>query len=329
MVEQLLLRVRLKQHRRMVVVNRLLLLLLLLVAYHGVGNGRTSATACTGLFGDERQRVVMVQMMMLDGVRRAGVVGKVHRVQGGRRHLDVLDLQRGHRKRHRVGGGVGRIASIARCGHPTTLERWRRKLQVVGDDLRNRPAADGGTSDRLRTVEVDVRIRYHLVGGEGRWGRRCRHRLLPEKGTVRAGADAATHPQLVLLGRIRPQADAHVVVVMVQRPAMRPTSGRRRAGNRGREGIAAQPGANHAEAHHAGGRPAHHLAADDVLHALDREQNLLLVAQLHDADVLQVFPCQLRHVVDGLVALRQQRLHVLLEPQQPQPLVDRAGHVAG
>ena len=71
--------------------------------------------------------------------------------------------------------------------------------------------------DRLRTVEVDVRVRYHLVGGEGRWGRRCRHRLLPEKGTVRAGADAATHPQLVLLGRVRPQADAQVKSIFIFR----------------------------------------------------------------------------------------------------------------
>ena len=69
------------------------------------------------------------------------------------------------------------------------------------------------------------------------------------------------------------------------------------------------------------------LAGPDVLDPLDREQELLLVAEPHDADVLEVLPGERRHVLDAAHALLVERAEVLLEPEEPQPLLERAGHV--
>lgn len=63
------------------------------------------------------------------------------------------------------------------------------------------------------------------------------------------------------------------------------------------------------------------LSANYVLHTLDGQQNFLLVAQLDNANVLEILPSHLGYVAHRLIVLLQQGLYILLQTQQLQPFL--------
>lgn len=65
-------------------------------------------------------------------------------------------------------------------------------------------------------------------------------------------------------------------------------------------------------------------AADNVLDSLDGQQYFLLMPQLDNANVLEILPSHLGNIAHRLVVLFEQRLYVLLQSQQLQPLLNRA-----
>ena len=71
------------------------------------------------------------------------------------------------------------------------------------------------------------------------------------------------------------------------------------------------------------------LARPDVLDSLDGEEQFFLMAQPDYADVLEVLPGEGGHLVDAAHALLMKRSQVLLEPEQPEPFLERAWHVFG
>jgi hypothetical protein len=65
-------------------------------------------------------------------------------------------------------------------------------------------------------------------------------------------------------------------------------------------------------------------AGVNVFDSFDGQQDFLLVAEFDDARVLQVLPGQLGRLLHRLVALLRHSRAVLLQPQNPQPLFQRA-----
>lgn len=59
----------------------------------------------------------------------------------------------------------------------------------------------------------------------------------------------------------------------------------------------------------------HYFPVKNIFDALDRQQDFLLMAQLDDADVFEIFFIQLRHVSDRLEAFVLQLCDVLVESQ--------------
>jgi hypothetical protein len=65
-------------------------------------------------------------------------------------------------------------------------------------------------------------------------------------------------------------------------------------------------------------------AGVNVFDSFDGQQDFLLVAEFDDARILQVLPGQLGRLLHRLVALLRHSRAVLLQPQNPQPLFQRA-----